>query len=557
VNPHVALAEQYVGEVLTGRIPVCRWIKLACQRHRDDLQHAEGEALPYRFDAKKAEKAARFVELMPHVKGKWAKLADNTLKLEGWQCFFVCCVFGWVRKDTGKRRFSKAELFVSRKNAKSTMAAAIGIYMLCADDEPGAEIYAGASTEAQAWKVFEPARGMARRKPELLQHYNITVNAASLVREDGSIFQTMPGKPGDGASPHLAIIDEYHEHDTSEQFDAMETGMGAREQPLLLVISTAGYDVSGPCYNEWDACRAMLEGTIPNDTLFALIYTIDSPEEWTTEDGLRKANPNFGISVSKDYLQQLQHQAKHDLRKENAFKVKHCNTWVNARESYIDLDAWAAGNRDIKLEDYRGQRAVLALDLASREDIAALEIVLPQDNGDIVRFGKYYLPRTTVDKPRNQHYQLWEKSGWLSVTEGSIIDFERIHDDILELHQLFDIDEVVYDPYQATMLVSMLHKSNLLCVEYPNVVRNMSEPMKELDARIKARTLLHCADPVMTWQMSNLVAKLDAKDNVFPRKDKPEKKIDSVVALIMGLGRVMSAKQRPDLNDFLNNPIAA
>lgn len=555
MNPHVALAEQYVDEVLTGRIPVCRWIKLACQRHRDDLQRAEGEAFPYRFDEKKAGKAAKFIELMPHVKGKWARAVENTLRLEGWQCFFVCSVFGWVRKDTGKRRFSKAELYVSRKNAKSTMAAAIGNYMLCADDEPGAEIYAGASTEAQAWKVFEPARGMAKRKPELLAHYKITVNAASLVREDGSIFQTMPGKPGDGASPHLAIIDEYHEHDTSEQFDAMETGMGAREQPLLLVISTAGYDVSGPCYNEWDACRAMLEGTIPNDTLFALIYTIDSPEEWTTEDGLRKANPNFGISVSKDYLQQLQHQAKHDLRKENAFKVKHCNTWVNARESYIDLDAWAAGNRDIKLEDYRGQRAMLALDLASREDIAALEIVLPQANGDIVRFGKYYLPRTTVDKPRNQHYQLWEKAGWLSVTEGSIIDFERIHDDILELHQLFEIDEVVYDPYQATMLVSMLHKSNLLCVEYPNVVRNMSEPMKELDARIKAHTLLHCADPVMTWQMSNLVAKLDAKDNVFPRKDKPEKKIDSAVALIMALGRLMSAEQRPDLNEFLANPI--
>jgi phage terminase large subunit-like protein len=556
---HVEQAATYVADVLSGRIVACRWIKLACQRHLDDLERAKGEVWPYRYDEKKANRACKFIEKLPHVKGKWAKAADNTIHLENWQAFAICSIFGWVHKETEKRRFNKADLFVARKNAKSTLAAGIGLYMLCADGEPGAEIYAGASTEAQAWKVFEPAQRMAKNKPELLEHYDLTVNAASIVKGDGSIFQTMPGKPGDGASPQLAIIDEYHEHDTSEQFDAMETGMGAREQPLLLVISTSGFDVSGPCYGEWDACRAMLEGTIPNDALFALIYTLDSPEEWTTENGLRKANPNYGVSVLTDKLLQNQHQAKHDLRKENAFKVKHCNIWVNARESYIDMDAWAAGNREIQLQQFHGQDAVLSLDLASREDIAALEIAIPQESGEIVRFGKYYLPRATVEKTRNQHYQLWTKAGWITVTDGNIINFKRIHDDILELAQVLNVLEIVFDPYQATMLISMLQDSGLTCVEYKNIVPNMSEPMKEMDAMVKARTLLHCADPVMTWQMSNLVAKIDAKENVFPRKDKPEKKIDSVVALIMAVGRIMAKRNyrddSADFNEAIANPV--
>jgi phage terminase large subunit-like protein len=290
--PHVLAANRYVSDVLSGKITACKWVKLACERHKRDVAASITKGFPYVFDQAKAEKACRFMELLPHVKGKWALPDPKTrqpqlMSLESWQAFIITSIFGWVKKRNGKRRFHKARIYVPRKNGKSFFGAGIGLYMLAKDDEPGAEVYSGATSEKQAWEVFGPARQMAIKHPLLAPGLGLTINAQSLVRErDNSKFLPVIGKPGDGASPHCAIIDEYHEHKTSELIDTMETGMGAREQPLSFVISTAGADIAGPCREDWKGCERILENTggFEDDTTFCIIYTIDAEDRWDCEE---------------------------------------------------------------------------------------------------------------------------------------------------------------------------------------------------------------------------------------------------------------------------------
>lgn len=538
----------YAADVLSGAVPACKWICLAAERHQRDLVSAKSKQWPYKFDEAGAERACKFIELLPHVKGKWAG-GDQAklLRLEPWQCFLICSIFGWVSRATGKRRFRKARLYVPRKNGKSTVAAPIGLLMFAGDGEPGAEVYSGATSEKQAWEVFGPARQMAIKSQELLDAFGIEVNSKTMVRlADMSKFEPLIGKPGDGASPHCSITDEYHEHSTDEQLATMETGMGAREQPLSLVISTAGDNISGPCYDDWDTCRKILDRVLEDDRVFALIYTVDPEDDWTSEAALRKANPNYDISVAAEFLQAEQREAINNPRKQGRFKTKHLNLWVQARNAFINMQRWSeCANPSLKLDAFRGRQAYMGMDLASKVDIAALEVLIPLDERQFVRFGKYYLPEATVEMPENQHYRAWRDAGLLTVTEGNIIDFRVIKGDILWFCSYLEVLGLGYDPHQATMLVTQLMEENVPVIEFRPTVLNFSEPMKQVEALIRDRALLHDGDPVMTWAMSNVVATMDAKDNVYPRKERDENKIDPFIALCSAKGVFMAAKQVP------------
>lgn len=550
--PHVAAAERYARDVVAGKVPAGKWVRLACERHLNDRRREKDKTWPYRFDAAKAERVCAFIELLPHTKGRWASSGER-IRLEGWQCFLTACLFGWVRKRDGLRRFRKAFLLVPRKNGKSLLAAAWGLWMFCADGEYGAEVYSGATTERQAWEVFRPARLMALRTPALLSHYGIEVNASNLhILGNGSRFEPLIGKPGDGASPSCAIHDEYHEHPTDDQVDSMETGMGARDQPLQVIITTAGANLSGPCYAAQLDAQKVLEGVIENDGMFACIYGIDKEDDWSAPEALRKANPNFGVSVSADFLEARQREAVASARKQGAFKTKHLNVWVASRDAYFNTQRWIeCGDPALRIEDFAGRRCLLGLDLASKVDIAALEILFPEGEG-YVRFGRYYLPEATVEAPENEHYRAWALEGRLTVTGGEIIDYERIKTDILDLSSQFQVEDVAYDPHQATMLVTALMDAGVPVTEFRPTVLNFSEPMKTLDGLILAKRIRHDGDPVMTWQISNVTARMDAKDNVYPRKERVQDKIDSVVALISALGRAMTRQPaQPSVYDLL------
>jgi phage terminase large subunit-like protein len=543
--PNVDRANEYARAVVAGDIPACKWIRLACQRHLDDLRAAKLDGARYYFDHRAGEVACLFIQALPHTKGKWASKGER-LRLEPWQCFFIACIFGWMRSHDHLRRYRRALLWVPRKNGKSALAAGIGLYMLAADREYGAEVYSGATTEKQAWEVFRPAKLMAQKTPELLEHFGIEVNASNIhIMDNASRFEPVIGKPGDGSSPHCAIVDEYHEHADDTMVDTMETGMGAREQPLLLMITTAGDNMAGPCYQMQVDAQKMLEGVIDDDQTLALIYTVDAGDDWTKPETIRKANPNFGVSVSEDFLLSRLNDAKNNARKQSTFQTKHLNIWVGARNAYFNVERWRqCTDPSITLESMAGKPCYLGLDLASKVDIAALEILFPLGDGDYVRFGRYYLPETAVENGVNEHYQGWMRDGVLTITDGEIIDFNRIKDDILDLCSRFEVVECAYDPFQATMLVTELMTEGVPVVEMRPTVLNFSEPMKTLDGLIRARRIRHDGDPVMTWMVSNVVAKEDAKENVFPRKDRPENKIDGVVALLMALGRAMTGSDQ-------------
>lgn len=543
---YITRAERYARNVIAGKILACEWVKLACKRHLEDLERAKKKTWPYRFDAAKAERVCKFIELMPHTKGKWAR-EGKKLELEDWQIFKTVVLMGWVRKKDGLRRFRRAFILEPRKNGKSAWAAALANYFFVADGEYGAEVYAGATTEKQAWEVFRPARLMALRSPDLLAHFHIEVNASNLhTLSDGSRFEPIIGKPGDGSSPSLAITDEYHEHPDDSQVEAMVTGMGAREQPLHLVITTAGENIAGPCYEAQLEAQKVLQGVFENDELFAVLYTIDEGDDPFTIEALRKANPNFGVSVSDDFLIARLKEAQANARKQGMFKTKHLNVWTGARAGAFNLQKWLECKRTgINLEDFAGFRCFLGIDLSSKTDLAAVEILIPLCDympgeelaPEYARFGLYYLPRDTIDKPENELYQAWRDQGLIRECDGPIIDYDEIFEDILDIYRVhgLEIEAIGADPSRATHLMTRLMAEGLNVVEVPQTSTNLSEPMKTMDAMMLTGSYQHDGDPVMSWAISNTTNKPDRRDRWYPTKQKVENKIDPVVAHLNAL----------------------
>lgn len=559
--PLVKAAEEYARRVVAGKTVACKWIKLACQRHLDDLERAKEDGFAYYFDPAKAEKVAKFLQLLPHTKGKWASKRE-LIKLEGWQLFSVCIPFGWMQKKDNTRRFRTILIFVPRKNGKSIIGGGLGIYMFTADGEFGAEVYSGATTEKQAWEVFRPAKLMVERTPELKEHFGVDVNASNMCRmEDGSRFEPVIGKPGDGSSPSCAIVDEYHEHQDSTLFDTMETGMGAREQPVMLVITTAGSSIGGPCHQLVRDAERMLEGVIERPDLWAMLYTIDADDDWTSEQALIKANPNYGVSISGDFLQARQRDAMQSAAKQATFRTKHLNEWVGAKNAWLNMLRWKEAPARKSLTELEGRRCIAALDLASKIDIAGLLLLFPPIEGDPLWHvhGRYYLPEARVIEELDSNtarYREFDSLGLLTLTDGEVIDFEVIKEDLREFAGRFQIEQVAYDPWQATQLAQEMQAEGLLMVEVRQTVQNLSEPMKEVEALVLQRKLAHGDCPILTWMASNVVAKLDAKDNIYPNKERPENKIDGIVGLIMGVRQAISGGDKdPDIADFIANPV--
>lgn len=552
--PHVSDADSYVKQVISGKIPACKWVRLSCERHVRDIASSITKDFPFIFDPEKAEKACRFLEKLPHTKGKWAKRDPKTglpqlMTLESWQKFAICSIFGWVRKKSGKRRFHKARLYIPRKNGKSFFGAGIGIYMAFKDGEPGAEVYSGATSERQAWEVFGPARQMALVHPQLAPGLGLTVNAQSLVRErDNSKFLPVIGKPGDGASPHCAIIDEYHEHKTSELIDTMETGMGAREQPLSLVISTAGADTAGPCREDWKACERILENIagFEDETTFCVIWTIDQDDRWDTEAALIKANPNWGISINEERILAELKVAQQNARKQSAFKTKYLNQWVSAKDGFFNVSQWEQlAKPEIKREDFAEFPCYLSGDLSSKHDLTCQMQLFCLPEKRYALFGTYYITEAALDRPENQHYRNWHIQKRLKLAGDEVIDLEEFKTDAVEACRVYQVLEFPMDPNRAWGVMPALEREGVPVVEYRNTVLMMSEPMKELDALIRSGRIIHDGDPVLAWAIGNVTGKIDAKDNVFPRKENEANKIDPAVSTMFALGRAMCRDPEP------------
>lgn len=562
--PNVNDANRYARDVVAGKIIACRFVKLACQRHIDDLQREKDKTWPYRFDKAKADRFCRFAQKMPHTTGEWAR-KNLRLTLEDWQKFCFSVSFGWVHKKTGLRRFREIYIEVPRKNGKSLIAASVGIYMFCADGEHGAEVYAGATTEKQAFKVFEPARQMCVKLAALRQKFMIKPWAKRLTRPDGSVFAPIIGDPGDGDSPSCAIIDEYHEHPSDALYTTMTTGQGAREQPITLIITTSGYDIASPCYDKRSQVVEILERIRTggaNESIFGIIYTLDKGDDWTTEEALRKANPNYGVSIKPEFLRAKQELAQSTPSQTNKILTKHFNLWVSSKTAFYNLQKWHdAADPTLTLADFAGESCYLGIDLASKLDLNAVIPVFMREIDGLKHFycvsPMFWVPEDTVYssdpelRRTAERYQSFVNQGVLTPTDGAEVDYRVIFENIVKLRETVKIEICPIDPYGATSLSHMLDDEGLCPVTITQNFTNMSDPMREIEAALAAGRFHHDGNPILTWNMQNVVGKYYAgsDDVVRPTKEGFENKIDGAVGLMMGVGRAMLNEP----GDFLSN----
>lgn len=548
-HPHIVDVFSYANAVVSGEKLACQLEILACQRFFKDLDRD----FEYNFNHELAVRAINFIEKLPHVKGAWAAKRLR-ITLQPWQKFIVANIFGWIHTVTGFRRFRKVYARIPRKNGKSVLAAAIGVYMLVADHEHGAEIYCGATTEKQAWEVFRPAKQMIEKSPSLRRTFGVQVNAKSITAANDSRFEAVIGKPGDGASPSCAIVDEYHEHVTADLYDTMDTGMGAREQGLMLVITTSGANISGPCYELEKDVERVLCGLVDNDEVFGILFGIDKGDDWTAESSLIKANPNWGISVGSDFLKAAQKYAIQNSSKQNSFKTKHLNVWCWAKSAYFNAQSWVeCSDTTLNINDFKADDCFIGADLAKIWDISSLAIVFRRiidGHKHYYVFSKNYLPEDTIssdDFPQlKELYEKWLNDGHLLIGGDAEMDFRIISDEIIGMKEAgFNILEVPHDPHYAFLIARDLAEAGLVPVEIKQHGSNLGPGMREIEAAIAAGRIHHDGNPLTNWCISNVLGKEYSNGGLMPDKENKISKIDAAVALIMAVARAVLGEDLP------------
>jgi phage terminase large subunit-like protein len=543
--PLCSKGHEYAYQVLKGEIPAGLHVHRACKRQITDLYR---EDLPYTFEPRRAERVLKFIQKLPHVKDVWAKRKE-LIVLTPWQCFCISVIFGWI-SPKGTRRFVEAFIEVPRKNAKSTLASAVALYCFVADNEHGAEVFCGATTYKQAFDtIFSVAKGMVKKSKGFVERFGIEVLTNNLaIPKTNSKFEPLCGKPGEGASPSCVIIDEYHEHQTAELYDSMVTGMGARSQPLLFIITTAGVDLSSPCFEKHNQCARVLEGTLVNDRLFTIIYDSGQNVDWTSQEALVIANPNLGASVQLDYLEHRQREAMSSVYRQNTFKAKHLNIWSGSASSWMNLEKWRAQPARKSLDELEGRPCFIGIDMASKVDIAAMAIFFPPVADDLVchLHCRFYLPEDIANDNGNSnasHYSAWVKQGFITITDGDVTDQRKIIEDLQTFCQRFDVQEIPFDPREMAFMSTAMLDEGLPMVEFPQTTLRMSEPMKHFESLVYGHTLAHGDDPVLTWMVSNVVVRTTQK-MIHPAKIRHENKIDGIIAAIMAVARYMSNESK-------------
>jgi len=544
MSAFVASALNYAQQVASGEIKGCRWTIAAVERQLEDLQRPLCDEWPWVFDEAKASRPCEFLVLMPHIKGKWAR-ERKLIDLEPWQCFIVCTVFGWVHRETGLRRYREAYIEVPRKNGKSALSSGIALYMLSADGEHGAEVYSAATTRDQARIVFDDARAMAERLPELRTYLGVAIMQHSItVAHTASKFTPLAAEAStqDGLNVHCAVIDELHAHKKRDLYDVIDTARGAREQSLLWIITTAGTDRSGICYERRTHITKVLDHVIQDASIFGVIYSIDDNDDPFDRATWAKANPNWMVSVLPDDMEAAARKAEAMPSALNNFLTKRMNVWVNGGESpWISMKAWeACAAPKLQLVDFAGEKCWAGLDLAQKKDFAALCLAFLRD-GIWYVFTRLYLNELAISESGNAHLSGWARAGYVTVTDGDITDFDVLAEDMRRDCLLFDMQEIAFDPALSMYFAGKLIEEGLPLVEIAQRALFFTPPLIQVENVVLEKKLRHDGNPVMSWMISNVVVKVSKFNELrSPTKERPENKIDGPMAMLMALGRAMS-----------------
>lgn len=559
-------AEKYARDVVRGKIITCRWVKLACKRHLDDLKHAADRGLY--FDRSAAQRVLDFFKVLKHSKGR--EWAGEELRLEPWQQFITWSMFGWKRADDprwidtladgrtqstiGTRRFRTAYIEVARKNGKSVWASGLGLYLAFADQEPGADTYSAATKREQARITHGEAVKMVKASP-ILRKY-IKVYKDNLHREDTTSKYEPLGADADtmdGLNVHGAIVDELHAHKTRDTWDKLETATGSRSQPMIVAITTAGNDRKTVCWEKHEYTERVLSGVQQDDSWFGIIYTLDEKDEWTNEKVWIKANPNLGVSKKWEDMRAKSRRAREMHASLNAFLQLELNIWVHGVSKWMNMQAWQACSGEIPALDLydhlKGRSCTGGLDLSSTQDVTAFVMFFPateEGEPDYI-LCRFWVPEDGMHQRTRDDgvmYETWVREGFMEATPGNTVDYDFIFEQIEQDAKDYKITEVAFDRWGAARVVNVLQNKGMTMVEFGQGFSSMNPPMKELERMILSGNLAHGDHPVLTWMADNLVAKMDPAGNIKPDKEKSREKIDGVVAMIMALDRGLREENR-------------
>jgi len=544
LSPIAQAVQGYIDGVLDGTVIAGELVRLAVQRHVDDLR--EGPSRGLRFDSENAESAIEFFSYLKHSKGEWA---GQEFKLEPWEKFIVWVIFGWVRAD-GTRRFRTAYVEIPRKNGKSTLGAGIGLKLAFADGEDGAEVYSAATKHDQALIVWGEAMRMVKATPDLSDRIQVYKNNLSRL-EKYQKYEPLGADEDtlDGLNVHGAVVDELHAHKTRGVFDLMETGTSARRQPMLFAITTAGTDQSeaSVCWEQHVYAEQLLRKIITDDTYFAFIAAMDEGDDWQEERNWYKANPNLGVSKKLDYMRDQARKAKNMPAKLNSFLRLDLNRWTQQVSRWIDMLLWDANaGPTIDEEAMRGRVCYGGLDLSSVSDLTAWVLVFPdpvvQDRLTILP--RIWCPEAKLnEETRNQYrdqYQAWARDGWLMTTPGNAIDYDTIKAQILADAQTFQVQEVAVDRlFQGYQLSMQLADEGLTVAACGMGYMSMAGPCKEFERRLLENKLHHGGHPVLKWMANNVAVREDPAGNLKPDKASSQGKIDGIIGILLALDRAM------------------
>ncbi|WP_094247947.1 terminase TerL endonuclease subunit [Paenibacillus sp. RUD330] len=532
---------QYAADVREGRIVAGKYVRLACERHLKDLGRQGTEDFPYTFEPTRAERVFYFASFCCHVEDGLTVKAGDPVTLDPFLKFIVGSIFGWVHRETGLRRFRKAYEQVARKNSKSTTLSIVGLYMLAGDKEGGPQVYTAATDRQQARIVYGAAEQMAEKSKSLRKRIKFTKSKSLMVhKKSNGRMQPLSKetKKFDGFNPHCGIIDEYHAHPTSDMYDVIVSGMGMRRQPLLFIITTAGFDLNAPCYKEYQYCCKLLEGEVVNEEYFAYIAQMDKDDDIKDDRNWIKCNPLLASSESGiAFLRSELSIAMDSPDKQRGVFTKNFNMWLNAREDgYMRMDLWAACGKE-PMPDLTGRSCRVGLDLAKKIDLTSVGFEFDLDDGRVAVLSHSFIPESKLADRKQKDdvdYDLWVRQGYLTVTPGNVVDYRLVQEYVYEQERenRWIISEVCYDDWSAGLISQEMKDRDYEMVEVPQRMNHLSEPTKNFRELVYQGRVIHGNNPVLDWAMGNAVTREDHHENIMLDKKKSKNRIDPVAALI-------------------------
>ncbi len=521
----------YARDVKAGKIVAGRLVRLACERHLNDVR-----AKRLVWDVDEAQKAIDFfADLL---------LLDDEkpFVLRDWQAFVVGSLFGWRQKD-GARRFRTAYVETGKGSGKTPLAAGIGLKGLFADGCPNAEIYSGATDREQAKICFLDAKHMVERSAELRGILDTPV-ASIVYGKTASSFKPISSehKGLDGKRVHMALLDELHEHPDALVADKMRAGTKKDPNALIFEITNAGYNRESVCWKHREFSRQVLEGTTENDSWFAYVCQLDEGDDWTDEKVWPKVNPSLPDLPGYAYLREQVREALGIPSKENIVKRLNFCVWTEQANRWIPMPMWDANVGTVSDAELLGRPCFAGLDLASTRDLTALALVFPLEDGEYAVRSWFWIPEDNVqERVRKDHvnYDVWIREGLLKTTPGNVTDYDFVREDIRTIIKPYLLKELAYDRWNATQVTVQLAQEwpRDTVVEFGQGFASMAAPTKEFEKLLIGGKLHHGGNPILRWMASNVSITQDPAGNMKPDKKTSGDKIDGIVAAIMALGR--------------------